>query len=271
MKNEKLSGHAAVLGAALMVVTGAAFAQGHVHSSAKTTATAQVSSPLRPVALYPQRGSMIGEVFESYMSPLQEAGEEQDTPANAPQEFRSTAPSKNRVQRDLEGHRGHGVLRFRNDMSRAYVDVKIEGIRAEDVNLFHIHCGKPDNLGPVLIDFGQITDLQKSFKKGVLSVEITDQVVARSAQGDSTVEGQALAGCLVAAPSLTGGKPAKAATVSGVAQLAREGALYFNLHTYAQTYFGDLRGQLLPASPETARAARAQQNAAPKQKAASKR
>jgi hypothetical protein len=30
-----------------------------------------------------------------------------------------------------------------------------------------------------------------------------------------------------------------------MAAIAREGELYFNLHTTSQTYFGDIRGQLL--------------------------
>ena len=33
-------------------------------------------------------------------------------------------------------------------------------------------------------------------------------------------------------------------TVAGLAAIAREGELYFNLHTTGQTYFGEMRGQL---------------------------
>jgi hypothetical protein len=33
-------------------------------------------------------------------------------------------------------------------------------------------------------------------------------------------------------------------TVAGMAAIAREGDLYFNLHTSGQSYFGDIRGQL---------------------------
>lgn len=33
-------------------------------------------------------------------------------------------------------------------------------------------------------------------------------------------------------------------TVAGMATIAREGELYFNLHTTGQNFFGDIRGQL---------------------------
>ena len=33
-------------------------------------------------------------------------------------------------------------------------------------------------------------------------------------------------------------------TVAGMARIAQEGELYFNLHTTSQTYFGDIRGQI---------------------------
>jgi hypothetical protein len=35
-------------------------------------------------------------------------------------------------------------------------------------------------------------------------------------------------------------------TVAGLATIAAEGELYFNLHTKSQQYFGDMRGQLWP-------------------------
>ena len=48
----------------------------------------------------------------------------------------------------------------------------------------------------------------------------------------------------MASPSLSGPIPTKVSTVAGMAAIAAEGELYFNLHTYAQTYFGDIRGQV---------------------------
>ena len=77
------------------------------------------------------------------MGPLQEPGEESETPAATPKQFKSTAPSVSRSERK---GRGHGVLRFTKDLSKVYVEVRVENIDAKDVNMFHIHCGKPDLL-----------------------------------------------------------------------------------------------------------------------------
>ena len=51
-------------------------------------------------------------------------------------------------------------------------------------------------------------------------------------------------GCVIKSPSLSGLKPTKVSTVAGMAQIAMERELYFNLHTTGQTFYGDIRGQL---------------------------
>ena len=40
----------------------------------------------------------------------------------------------------------------------------------------------------------------------------------------------------------------KVKTIAGMALIAQEGELYFNLHTKGQTFFGDIRGQLQPVA-----------------------
>jgi hypothetical protein len=35
-------------------------------------------------------------------------------------------------------------------------------------------------------------------------------------------------------------------TIAGMALIAEQGELYYNLHTKGQTFFGDIRGQLTP-------------------------
>src|SRR3712207_518186 len=121
------------LGAALLLVAASAL-----------TASAQT------ITLDPKKGQEIGLVYEAFLSPHQEPGEEKDTPAGTPKQFKSTAPSKLRSERAV---RGHGVLRFTNDLSKVYVEVRVEGVDPKEVNLFHIHCGRPDMLGPILVDF----------------------------------------------------------------------------------------------------------------------
>ena len=42
------------------------------------------------------------------------------------------------------------------------------------------------------------------------------------------------------------GWPTQTKTLVGMEYLARKGLFYFNLHTHAHTYYGEVRGQLYP-------------------------
>lgn len=209
--------------------------------------TARAASTPPPAAkLDPSRGAEIGLEAEAFLSPHQESGEESDTPKSTPEQFRSKGTSKSRNEREAAGHRGHGKLRFTRDLSRAFVDVKIEGVPLDTINMFHIHCGKPGILGPIIVDFSLATDVQKNFEDGVFSVEITNNDIVQTSEHGHGVVAEFTMGCVIPSPSLNGIKPSKVSTVGGLAQLAEEGELYFNLHTKAQTYFGDMRGQIQP-------------------------
>lgn len=202
--------------------------------------------PPPAAALDPARGTEIGMVFEAFLSPHQEPGEEDDTPRTTPKAFRSTTPSKSRNEREAAGHRGHGQVRFSQDLSRAFVDVRIEGIEIETINMFHIHCGQPGLLGPILVDFALATDLQENFGSGTFSVEVTNADIVQTAQHGHGPIAAFTAGCVVPGPSLSP-TPTKVSTVAGMAHIAGQGELYFNLHTTGQTYYGDVRGQILAA------------------------
>jgi hypothetical protein len=214
-------------------------------------ATADAAPPQAapPADLDPGRGEQIGQTFEGFLSPWQESNEESATPKTTPEVFRSTGKTLTRAERARAGHRGHGTLRFTKDLSRAYVDVKIEGIDPKTINMFHIHCGKPGILGPILVDFALATDVQQNFiDDGVFSVEVTDELIAATEQhghGHGPVAAFTM-GCIIGSASLESLEPAKVLTVAGMAQIAREGELYFNVHTTSQTYFGDIRGQIYP-------------------------
>jgi hypothetical protein len=207
--------------------------------------TANASPPPAAAELDPSRGSELGLVFESYLSPEQEPEEEAATPKTTPKQFRSTTPSMTRAERVEAKHRGHGQLRFNKDLSRAFVDVRIEGIDPKTINMFHIHCGMPGILGPILLDFSHATDIPNNFTDdGVFSVEITNEhLVATSEHGHGLIA-EFTAGCFIPSPSLGSVAPTKVSTVAGMAQIARQGELYFNLHTTGHTYYGDIRGQL---------------------------
>jgi len=204
-------------------------------------ATAASDSTPAAASLDPRQGQEIGSVFEAFLSPDQEPGEEKDTPAATPKQFKSTAPSQLRSERQ---GRGHGVLRFTRDLSKVYVEVRVEGIDPKDVNMFHIHCGRPDMLGPILVDFALAGDLQKNLADGVFSVELTNADIEKTEQSGQGATGAFLIGCPIV-PGLRD----KAKTISGMESIARQGELYFNLHTYGQTYYGNIRGKLKPQAP----------------------
>jgi hypothetical protein len=205
----------------------------HATIQGETKAIAQQSPILKPSG-----GSEIGSVFEAYLSPQQEPGEEEETPALIPSEFRSSTPSTPRKQRKS---RGHGILRFSKDLSKVFVEIQIENVRPEDVNLFHIHCGKPDQLGPILVDFGMTTPAQKLFKNGVFRMVVTNDEIVNTARAGHGLVGVFTAGC-----PIIPGMMDKVKTVAGMEWIARQSELYFNLHTKAQTYFGEMRGQIHP-------------------------
>ncbi len=178
----------------------------------------------------------IGFEYEAFLSPQQEPGEEQNTPKLTPKEFLSTAPSKLRNDRHS---RGYGLIRFTNDLSRAYVDVQVDGINAADVNMFHIHCGRPDMLGPILIDFSLATNIQEQLADNSFSVVLTNEDIEKEVAAGHGLVGAFTSGCPVIP-----GIPGDAMTIAGMQYIAEHGELYFNLHTKGQTFYGEMRGQI---------------------------
>jgi hypothetical protein len=189
------------------------------------------------------KGKEIGSVYEAYLSPWQEGGEEKDTPKSTPSQFKATQPS--RLRKDRPDH-GHGKIKFTKDLSKAIIEVEVGDVTIENVNMFHIHCGRPSQLGPIMVDFGLITDIRANFEDdGVLTLEVTDADIEAEIAAGSGIVGAFTAGC----PIIPGGKD-KFTTVGGMEYLARAGELYFNLHTYGETYYGDIRGQVRPAADD---------------------
>ncbi|HET6763002.1 MAG TPA: CHRD domain-containing protein [Longimicrobiaceae bacterium] len=215
--------------------------------AAPAAAAASTTSAAPAAQLDASRGKEIGMVYEAYLSPWQEGDEESATPKSTPSQFRSTGTSLTRAQREAAGHTAHGQLRFTRDLSRAYVDVQVKGVDLANVNMFHIHCGRPGILGPIVVDFSQATNVKDNLADGTFSVELTDGVMVKTSQSGEGAVGVATMGCVIPSPSLGSQAPVKYSTIAGLARLAHDGELYFNLHTTGQTYYGDIRGQLLPA------------------------
>lgn len=202
-------------------------------------ALAEEVTPRDGITLDPAAGFEIGRIYEAWLSPLQQGGEEADIPVLVPDQFRSTAPS---IDRNNRLSRGHGTLAITRDLGRAYAHVKIEGVNPADIVMFHIHCGLPGQLGPILVDLGHETDLPTAFADGELSVEITNEDLVSVLDHGHGLISAFTAGC----PILPALPMDRVVTVAGLAQIAAEGELYFNLHTKGQVYFGDIRGQLAP-------------------------
>lgn len=192
-----------------------------------------------PIELNPAQGKEIGAMYEAFLSPHQEGGEEADTPGAIPAQFRSTAPS---VDRNDRPSRGHGVLTFTKDLSKAYVYVAVEGVKLEEIVMFHIHCGRPGQLGPIIVDFSLAGDLNEYMADGFLALEITNEDIVAVTDHSQGLIGAFTSGC----PIVPAIPMDKVKTIAGMELIARQGELYFNLHTTGQTYFGDIRGQLYP-------------------------
>jgi len=208
-----------------------------------TQSLAQSVPPRDDMILRPDAGREIGRIYQAWLTPLQQGGEEADTPALIPRAFRSTAPS---VSRNTRQSRGHATLAFTREQGRAYAHVKIEGIDPQDIVMFHIHCGRPGQLGPILVDFGRTPkgprDLPASFVNGEFSVEITNEDLVAVTEHSHGIVGFLTAGCPII-PSIP---VDRVKTIAGMALIAEQGELYYNLHTKGQTFYGDIRGQLTP-------------------------
>jgi hypothetical protein len=201
-------------------------------------------SSLPAAAKDPALGATSFTVYEAYMSPLQQPGEETEVPKVLEKSLGSTAPS---TPRESRKSRGYGQLRFAKDLSKAYVDVEITGVNAADIIMFHIHCGPPGVLGPIIVDFGEDESPSKKLASGKMSLEITNKniVFIKDMKG---LKASLPESC----PAELGFLPTQTKTVAGLEYLARKGVLYFNLHTKAHTYYGEMRGQIYPAQESAA-------------------
>jgi hypothetical protein len=184
----------------------------------------------------PALGATTFTVYEAYMSPSQQPGEESETPKALQSSLGATAPSTLRENRKSKGY---GQLRFAKDLSKAYVDVEIQGVNAADIIMFHIHCGPPGVLGPIIVDFGESESPSKKLAEGKLSMELTNKNVVFVKDMPKGLKTTLPESCPVEPGFLT-----QAKTIASLEYLARKGVLYFNLHTKAHTYYGEMRGQI---------------------------
>lgn len=183
-----------------------------------------------------------GYVFEAWLSPYQEGSEDKDTSPITSKQFKSTTPS---VDRNRRPSHGYGTLTFNHDFSKAYAYLKVDSITLEAINMFHIHCGRPGQPGSIIVDLGMGRDIIEEFAGGELFFEIDNEDIVQTVEQGPDLIGAFTAGC-----ALVPSAPAdKVKTVAGMAMIAFERELYFNLSTNGQSatglaHFGDIRGQL---------------------------
>ncbi|HVV86127.1 MAG TPA: CHRD domain-containing protein [Kofleriaceae bacterium] len=189
----------------------------------------------------PATGATTYITYEAFPSPAQQPGEEDEIPKPLVKSLGNTKPSTPRAQRKS---RGWGQVRFTKDMTKALIDFEIKGVDPADIIMFHIHCGPPGLLGPIIVDFGKkLGDLPTAFAKGKISVEITNDDLTWA----SMFPPKGLPKGTVMPPEtcpVEAGWPLTTKTIVGMEYLARRGLLYFNLHTKQHTYYGEVRGQL---------------------------
>jgi|SRR5579871_2413086 len=190
----------------------------------------------------PGQGASSYYTYESFMSPSQQPGDEADAPKAIAKAtgLQSTEPSVPRSQRKS---RGWGQIRFAKDLTRAYVDVEIANINPNDILMFHIHCGPPGVLGPIIVDFGKFGSLPKTLAGGKLTVELTNDDLVYVKDMPKGMKPALPESCPVEI-----GWPTQGKTIAALDYLARKGVLYFNLHTKANTFYGEIRGQIYPAT-----------------------
>ena len=198
-----------------------------------------VASPASPAhADDPSLGATTYTVYEAFLSPAQEPGEESEIPKPLEKSLGATKPSTLRAQRTS---RGHGRIRFTRDLTAALVDVEIKGVDPADILMFHIHCGPPGGLGPVVVDFGKFGALSTKLAAGKLSVKVGNEDINFVSMLPRGFKPSLPESCPVDI-----GFPTQVKTIAGLEYLARKGVLYFNLHTKAHTYYGEMRGQIYP-------------------------
>lgn len=215
-----------------------------VSALASVLASGVALSPSTAQAKDPALGATTYTVYDAFMSPAQQPGEEADAPKAVAKSVGlvATQPS---VPREQRKSRGYGQIRFTRDLTRAYVDVEIKGVNAADILMFHVHCGPPGVLGPIIVNFGEFGDLTKTLANGKLSVEVSNKNITYVKDMPKGLKPALPESCPVDV-----GLPTQAMTVAAMESLARKGLLYFNLHTKANLFYGEVRGQIYAAPPQ---------------------
>ncbi|MEM6284082.1 MAG: CHRD domain-containing protein [Chloroflexota bacterium] len=229
-----------IISVLISLSVGGIFAQdgGHGHGEHEGESRPEIERE-SPIPLNVEAASEIGFVYQAFPSPQQQGGDEEDAPRFFPEQFLSSEPSTPREDRPS---RAHAVLEFTNDLSRAYLHVQLINVDPESIEMFHLHCGRPAELGPIIVDVGLMGDVSEYFEDGMLTIEITNADIEAVIDSGEGILGVFSFGCPINAinPNV------HVVTIGGMEEVARKGELYFNLHTSNHTFFGEARGAFYP-------------------------
>lgn len=177
--------------------------------------------------------------YEAFCCPQQEPDDEINTPklAAVASGFVSNG---NSVPRELRKARAYSSLKFRKDLSKCYVYIKIKNVKSSDIKRMHIHVGAPNVLGPIIVKFEALIDIAEELADGSMRITLTNKDIIRFTMGESSEKFPCCGPC---DPVTVNGSLLESSTVAALDYLARNGLLYINFHTDAESFFGLMRGQ----------------------------
>ncbi len=142
---------------------------------------------------------------------------------------------------------GYGRLSFAEDLSTAKLNVFLKNVDIAQITAFHIHCGSPNVLGPIIADLSTFGKFTETIVNGQLSVSLTnDNVTFVTMPPPTPTPGTSFTLPLPEGCPNDYGQLGQVYTIAGMEALARKGLLYFNLHTAQHSFYGEIRGQLYP-------------------------
>lgn len=186
----------------------------------------------------PALGATTFTVYDAFMSPAQQSGDETDAPKLLAK-VTGLLSTQTSIPREQRKSRGYGQIRFSRDLTRAFVDVEITGVNPADILMFHVHCGPPGVLGPIIVDFSEFGNLTKTLANGKLSVELSNKNITYVKDMPKGLKPSLPESCPIDI-----GLPTQSMNIAAMEALARKGVLYFNLHTKANTFYREVRGQI---------------------------
>jgi len=204
------AGVAALLICAALICFSSARAQDDIDNEADATSSAGV----------PTGGPKTR--FKGFPSPQQEPGPSSGTTASA-----------------------KATIVFDAYLTQAQITFDLTNLNPSQISAFHLHCGLPGQLGPLVINFGNFGAFTSTFKKIGPNTYRFQQTVT-----DSDIDEQNFPPAPGPVPACAGNNigPAPATSIASLESLGRVGQLYFNVHTGSGTdptfVFALIRGQM---------------------------